>query len=147
MQNVMRVLRSKSRKDDARTVGFAVAVGVAKVQQFGAVGDIDSSVARSNSRRNHQPVGKDTDSICLSCSLRIGNYQDLVIGFLSRLDLRIDLRRGHPQIAGGVEVYLNRLGQQRVRREQIDLEPRAFETIGVRVPIDRNSLRRAGPAV
>ena len=33
-----------------------------------------------------------------------------------------DLAARHPEPAGGVEVHLNRLGQQRIGGEQVDLE-------------------------
>ena len=48
--------------------------------------------------------------------------QDLVIGDRAGLDLRVDLRAGDPEPARGVEIHLQRLGDQGVGREQVDLE-------------------------
>ncbi len=122
MQDVMRILGAEPRKNDPRAIGLAVAVGIAEMQQLGAVGDIDAAVAWSNSRGDEQAIGKDADLVRFAYAARVGKDQNLVVGFLPRFDLRIDFGRRHPKPAGGIEVQLNRLGQQGVGREKVDLE-------------------------
>ena len=118
----MRVLGAEAREDDARLVGLAVAVGVLEVQQLGAVGDVGAAVARLDAGRDQQAVGEDGGLVGPAVAVAVFEDQDLVVGDLARLDLRIDLGAGDPEPARGVEVHLDRLGDQRVGREQVDLE-------------------------
>ncbi len=46
----------------------------------------------------------------------------LSLAFCAGLDLRIGFAAGDPEPAGGVEVHLDRLGQQRIGGEEVDLE-------------------------
>ena len=42
---------------------------------------------------------------------------------LAGKNLWVHLRTGHPQPAPGIKVHLDRLGQVRVLREELDLQP------------------------
>ena len=76
------------------------------------------------------PVGMSSPSAktvvlsALPVALGVFEDDDLVVGLLAGLDLRVNLARRHPEPALRVEVHLDRLGQQRVGREQVHLEPR-----------------------
>ena len=103
-------------------VGLAVAVGVLEVEQFGAVGDIGAAVARLDAGGDQQAVGEDRGLVGLAVAVGVFEDEDLVVGLLPRLDLGIDLRAGDPEPPRGVEIHLDRLGEQRVGGEQVDLE-------------------------
>ena len=114
----------KPDKDDAFFVCFAVAVGVLQVNEFGAVGDVGSSVhIRHDSGGNQQPVGEHSRGIGLAITVFIFQHQDFVGRFLSWFNVRIDLAAGDPQSPLRVEVHLNGFGNLRVARVQVHLEP------------------------
>ena len=118
----MSVLGSESGEDDAAAVGLAVAVGVGHVQQFGAVGDIRPAVARLDSRRNEEAVGEDLRAVGNTVSILILKHQNLVVGNLARLDLRVDFGANDPEPPLRVEVHLDRFGEHGVGGVEIDLE-------------------------
>ncbi len=122
VQNVVRVLGAEARQHDAADVGLAVAVGVLEVQQFGAVGHVDAAVARLDAGGNQQTVGKDGGLLGAAVAVGVVEHQNLIVRFLARLDLRINLAAGDPQPALSVEIDVDRLGQQRIGGVQVDLE-------------------------
>ena len=92
--------------------------------QLGAVGDVGAAVARLDAGGDQQAVGEDGRLVGLAVAVGVFEDDDLVVGLLARLDLRIDLAARDPEPALRVEVHLDRLGQQRVGGEQVDLEAR-----------------------
>ncbi len=92
------------------------------MKQVGAVGDVDAAVAGLEAGGDQQAVGEDRHLVGLAGALGVFEDDDLVVRFLAGLDLRIDLAAGDPEPAGRVEVHLDRLGQQRVGGEEVDLE-------------------------
>src|SRR5579871_1462439 len=122
VQNMMRVFRAKPRKHDARRARLSV-FGFLDVQQFGTVGDIDTAIARLDFRRNEQTTSEDRRLVRSADALRVFENDDLVVGLLPRLDLRIDLARRDPKPPTRIEIHLNRLRQERIGREQIHLKP------------------------
>ena len=69
-----------------------------------------------------KPLGEDRCLVGYADPPGIFEDNDFVVLLLAGFDLRVGLAGSDPQAAGGVEVHLNRLGQQRVGGEQIDLE-------------------------
>ena len=67
----MRVLGAEAGEDDARLVGLAVAVGVAEVEQLGAVGDVRAAVARLDAGRDQQAVGEDGRLVGLAVAVGV----------------------------------------------------------------------------
>ena len=122
VEDVVGILGAEAREHDAGLVGLAVAVGVLEVEQLGAVGDVRTAVARLDAGGDQQAAGEDRGLVGPAVAVAVLDDEDLVVGDLPRLDLRIDLRAGDPEPAGGVEVHLDRLGDDRVGREQVDLE-------------------------
>ena len=120
---MVRILGAEAREDDLRLVGLAVAVGIAKVNQFGAVGDVGAAVAGNDAGRDEQPVGEDGRLVGFTVVVGVGEHQDLVGGDLPRLDLRIDFARRDPQSPLSIEVHLDRLRHERIGGPQVHLEP------------------------
>ena len=112
----------KPESTTRRRVGLAAGLRPDEMQQVRAVGDVDAAVARFDAGRNEQTVGEDGGLVGLAVALGVFEDDDFVVGLLARLDLRIRLAARDPEPAGGVEVHLNRLGQQRIGGEEIDLE-------------------------
>ena len=89
----------KPDRTTRRAVGLAVAVGVRQVQQVGAVGDVDAAVAGLDAGGNEQAVGEDGGLVGLAVAVGVFEDDDLVVGLLARLDLRIDLAARDPEPA------------------------------------------------
>ena len=123
MEDVMGVLGAEAGEDDLARVGLAVAVEVGQVEQLGAVGDVGAAVARLDPGGDQELVGEDGGLVGLAVVVGVLEDHDLVVGHLARLDLGVDLGAGDPKPPEGVEVHLDRLGQQRVGGEEVDLEP------------------------
>ena len=113
----------KPERTTRRLVGLAVAVGVLEVEQLGAVGDVGAAVAGLDAGGDQQAVGEDGGLVGLAVAVGVFEDDDLVVGLLARLDLRIDLADATQSRPCGVEVHLDRLGEQRVGGEEVDLEP------------------------
>src|SRR5262245_53562895 len=92
------------------------------MDQVGAVGDVDAAVAGLQSSRNEQSVGEDGDLVGLAGALAVFEDDDLVVGLLAGLDLRVGLAARQPEPAGGVPVHLDRLVQERIGGEEVDLK-------------------------
>src|SRR5262249_21153150 len=123
VQDVVRVFRAEAGKDDSLVIRLFARPAGAQVNKFGTIGDVCPAVTRLDTCGNQQPVGEDGGLVRLAVAVGIFEDNDLVVGNLPRLDLRVDLAGGDPQAALGVEVHLNRLGEERVGGEEVDLEP------------------------
>ena len=113
----MGILRAKAGHHDPPIVGFAVAIRVLQVEQLSALADIDAAVTRLDSGGDEQVVGEHGRLVRLPIVVGVIKNDHLVRRHLAGKDLRINLRTGHPQPALGIEVHLDRLGQERVLRE------------------------------
>ena len=147
----------KPVSSDGLLVGLAVAVGVLQVQESRCCWR-----RRRRRRRGTTPVGMSSPSaktvrlVGLAVAVRVFEDDDLVVRLLPGLDLRIDLAAGHPQPALRVPVHLDRLGEQRIGGEEVDLEARrdderlAFDLrIGIGnlgVPLGKRRLDKKQPA-
>ena len=122
MQDVVSIFRSKTTQHDPRFISLVITVGILEMNDFGAVGDIGSAIPRFNAGRDQEPIGKDGRLVSGSITIGIFEDQDLVRCLLSGGNLRIDLRRCHPQSAARVKVDLDRLVQLGICGEQIDFK-------------------------
>jgi hypothetical protein len=93
------------------------------VDQLRAVGDVRPAVARLDAGGDQEAVGEHGGLVGLAVAGGVFEDDDLVVGLLAGLDLRVGLARGDPEPALRVEVHLDRLGQQRVGGEEVHLEP------------------------
>ena len=91
------------------------------MNDLGAVGDVRPAVAGRNGHRDQQVVGEDGGFVGPAGALGVFQDDDLVIGGLARLDLRIGFGGRHPQPARGVPVHLDRLLDHRLGGKEIDL--------------------------
>src|SRR5262249_13314165 len=112
VDNVMRVLGAEAGENDPRLVGFFAGLARGQVDELGAVGDIGAAVAGFDAGGDQQAVRENGRLVGLAVAVGVFEDDDLVVGDLARLDLRVDLAGGNPQPALGVEVHLDRLGQQ-----------------------------------
>ena len=122
VQHVVRVFGAEAGEDDAALIGFAVAIGVGQVYEVGAVGDVNAAIARFQAGWDEQAVRENGHFVGAAGTLGIFEDNDLVVGLLAWLDLRVSLAASDPEPAASVEVHLDRLGQQRIGREKVDLE-------------------------
>ena len=122
VEDVVGVLGAETGEHDLGLVGLAARLARLEVDQLGAVGDIGAAVARGHAGRDQQAVGEDGGLVGFAVAVGVLKDDDLVVGLLARLDLRVDLAGGDPKPALRVEVHLDRLGEQRVGRVQRDLE-------------------------
>ncbi len=123
VEDVVRVLGAEPGEDDAAAVGLAVAVGVAEVEQLGAVGDVGAAVAGLDAGRDEQAVGEDGGPVGAAVAVAVLEDEHPVVGLLAGRDLGIHLGADDPEPSLRIEVHLDRLGQHGVGREQVDLEP------------------------
>ena len=133
VQNVVRVFGAKAREQRLPAIGASITVGVAEMDELGAVGDIRAAVTRLDAGGNQQAIGEDAGLVRLTIAVAIFQDDDPIVGHLAGENLRIDLGAGHPQSAGRVEVHLDRLGDQRIRGVERD-----FKTVGnlKRLPLE-----------
>ena len=119
---VVGVFGAEAAEDDAALVGLAVAVGVAEVEEFGALGDVGAAVAGRDAGGNEQAVGEDRGFVGAAGASGVFEDDDLVGGGLAGLDLRINLGAGDPEAAGRVEVHVDRFIQQGIFGPERDLK-------------------------
>src|SRR3954471_8476144 len=115
----MRVLGAEARQDHAALVGLAVAVGVGKMQQVGAVDDVHAAIARRQSCRDQQSLGKDGGFVGLAVAVSVFEDDDLVVLLLAWLDLRIRFTARDPETALRIEIDLDRLGKYWIGGKEI----------------------------
>ena len=123
VQDVVGVFGTEPAQHNPRLIGFAVAVGILEMQQFGAVRHIDPAIPRFDPGGNQQSFGKDRGFVRDSIAVGIFQNQNLIRRLLSRCNLRINLGSGNPEPALGIKIHLNRLMNPRICREQVDFEP------------------------
>ena len=125
VDDVVRVLGAEAGEDDAASCRpCRPGLRRGQVEQLGAVGDVGAAVAGLDAGGDEQAVGEDGRLVGLAVAVGVFEDEDLVVRLLARLDLRVDLARRDPEPALRVEVHLDRLGEQRVGGEEVDLEPR-----------------------
>ena len=112
MQNMMGILRPEPRQHNFPEVRLAVAINILEVKQFRTICDIRPAIAWLDARWDQQPVRKHRRLIRLAIPIHVLEHDDLIIRLLPWCDLRIDLRRRDPEPPPGVEIHLDRLGQQ-----------------------------------
>jgi hypothetical protein len=97
-------------------------VGIAEEDKIGAVGNIHAAITGRNARWNEKSVSIDRGFV--GAAFTVGVFEDdhLVVLRLARFDLRVGFAAREPKSAGGVEVHLDRLGEERVGGEEVDLE-------------------------
>jgi len=111
------------------------------VHQLGAVGHVGAAVARLDAGGDQQTRREDRGLFGGAVAVGVFEHQDLVVDFLPRLDVRVDLVAGDPQAPLGIEIDVDRLGQQRIGGIEIhlqafaELERAAFE-LGVGIGDD-----------
>ena len=133
VQNVVSVLGAEPRQHDSRFIRLAVTVGVLEMQQLGARRDIRPAVARLDAGRDQQPIREHRRLVRAAVAVNVLQHQNLVVRFLPRSNLRINLRRRDPETPPRIKVHLNRLVQQRIGREQIHLKAIGHDE---RLPLD-----------
>ncbi len=100
VDQVMRVLGAKPAQHDPPLVRPSIAIAVFQVEQSRAFGDVRGMRTIGNDTRgNQQSIGKHRAAVGDSVTVGISQHNDLVVGFLTRLDLRVDLAAGDPQSA------------------------------------------------
>ena len=85
---------------------------------------------RDVERRIEFAVARTRGFVGLADSFGVLENDDLVVGSLPGPNLGIDLTARHPKPAGGIEIHLNRLGQQRIGGIHHDLPTAAIRGIG-----------------
>ena len=73
-----------------------------------------------NTGGNQQAICKDSAFVGNAITIGIPQHNDLVVGYFSWLDLRVNSAARHPQTASGIEIHLDWLADVRVRREKIE---------------------------
>ena len=86
------------------------------------VDDIAAAVAGVDAGRDEQFVGEDGDFVGLADAFGVFEDDDFIILVVARFELRIGFAARDPEAALGVEVHLDRLGEQRIGGVKIDLE-------------------------
>ena len=93
------------------------------MEHLGAVSDVAASITRQHGRGHQQPVGKDGVGVSLPVTVTVFKNGDGVVGDLTRLDLRVNARRRHPEPPLRVKVHLQRLANHRIGRKQVHFIP------------------------
>ena len=136
VQDVMRVLGAKPGCDHLAFVRLAVAVGVLEMQQFRALPHVHAAVSRLNAGRDQQVVREHSRLVRLAVVVGVLQNDHLIGSHLAGKNLWVHLRTGHPQPAPGIKVHLDRLGQVRVLREELDLQPVSEVKLGQRLRLE-----------
>ena len=139
---VMGVLGTEARQSDRAAVGLAVAIGVLQMQKLMTGRHVASALSiRHHARRNEQAIGKDGVAVGLAVAVGVFQYHHGIDRRLPRLDLRIDLRRSHPQASLRIPVHVDGLMEERVLSPEAD-----FQSIA-RIKARDGLLRNTGPRV
>jgi hypothetical protein len=123
VQQVVRVFGAKAREHDPPLVGLPIAIQVAEMEELGAIGHVGPvRVVGNNAGGNQQPLREDGRLVGPPIEIGIFQDEDFVAGLLARKDVRIDFAGGNPQPALGIEVHLDRFGQERLGRPEVDFQ-------------------------
>src|SRR5688572_18727447 len=103
----MRVAGAEAAEDDAALVGLAVTVRVAEVKKFRAAVHVEPAVAEFEAGGHEQVIGEYGSLVGATVAVGVLQHDDLVVGFLARLELRIDDAAADPEAAVGIEAKLD----------------------------------------
>ena len=109
VDHLVRIGRAEAAEDDAAGVGHVIAVGVAEVKQFGALGDVESSVAEFDPAGHEEALDEFVELVRFAVAVGVLADEDVVIGLFSRLDLRVARGAGDPETAAFVPADLDGL--------------------------------------
>ena len=109
VDHLVRVGGAEPAQDDPAGVGPSVAIGVAEMQQFGALRHVEPAVSQLDPGGHEEVLGELVELVRPAVPVGVLANQHVVPGLLPRLDLRIARRAGHPEPAALVPAHLQRL--------------------------------------
>ena len=96
VQEVVRVLRAEAAEQDRALVRLQIAVFILQKQHFGRIRHVQTAIARSQRRRDVQPIGKGRRFVRLAIAIGVFEHHHLVLRRLARLDVGIRRARNDP---------------------------------------------------
>ena len=123
VNNVVGILGSKAREDDAAMVRFAVARGVFEEDDLGGVGDVSTAIGGKDCSGDVKVVGKDSGLVGFAIVVGVLEDEDAVVFFGPRDDVGIHSAGDEPEAALRVEVHLHWLCDHGIGSEELDLHP------------------------
>ena len=94
-------------------ISSAIIIRIFEECQVWHFGYVHSPIAKFERKGNVQVIGKDRRSVCTTILVRILENDDLVIGFIARIDMGISGRAADPQATAIVPPHLYRRSQVR----------------------------------
>ena len=127
VERVVGVFGAESRKHDVVDIRPVVTVGIPKERQVRLLRHVDAAVAKLERQWKMQVVGENLRRIGPTVAIGVFEDHEAVAGLHARIDMRIGLRRAHPEPAAGIEAGLDRigdLGKLLLAGEEVHREPR-----------------------
>ena len=111
MQRVVRVFAAKTGEQFFAGVGFAVTVGVLDEYEMRLLRDVHAAVAELERQWDLQVVGEDAGFVSAPVAVGVLEDDDLVVGLVPGINVRVGRRAADPKPAPGIPAHLDWAGQ------------------------------------
>ena len=98
---------AEATEDDALGVGFVIAVGVFEVEEFGALGDVEATVAEFDAAGHEEAFDELVKLVGFAVAVGVLADEDVVVGFFAGFDLGVADGAGDPEAAAFVPAHLD----------------------------------------
>src|SRR5690606_24764432 len=122
VDEMMGVGAAESAKDDSLLVRPAVAVRVLEIEQLVGIAHVEAAVADGDTGRHLEPLGEDDGRIGAAVAVAVLQHVDLVVGYLTRLRLRVCSRADDPEAPALVPRHPHGLPDHGLGGEEVDFE-------------------------
>ena len=120
----MRVTGAKAGEDNLAFICLSVAGGVAHMDEIATVANVRAAMAEGKTGGHIEAIGVGGNFVRPAVALGVLKNEQLVVGLLTRLELRIGPRTQHPQPPARVPAHANGIGNaHRFVGKQAHLQP------------------------
>ena len=111
VDHLVRVSGAEAAEDEALPGGFAIAVGVLEMEQLGALGDVESAIAKFDPTGHEEALDEFFELIGLAIVVGVLADEDVIVGLFAGFDLRVAEGAGDPEAAALVPAHLDGLDE------------------------------------
>ena len=131
---VVAVLDPEAGQRQLLHVSDIIPVGIPEEEDIRGLGDVTSAICQRDTRRHVKTVSEHGRFVGFAVIVAVLKDDYLVVGLVSRLQLRVGPGAGHPQATTGIPGHVDRVGQHRLGGKQVDLVTGQQREVGLLHP-------------
>ena len=122
MYHVVHIGIAESRVDHAPRLRLVVAIGIGEEDEFRSAANVGPTLHRHDRMWHGESLGKHGVLVGHAVVVEVLEYDDAVIGLVSRLDVRVGGGSRHPSPSTGIPVEIDWVLDHGIGGEEVQLE-------------------------